>query len=99
MPPRATRTPARPSSPKKVAIITGASRGLGRVLASFLAGQGYALVLTARGKAGLAGATDEIRENGSPIVSIPGDVSDRDPRARLLGAAEGWGQVDLRVNN
>src|SRR3989442_7287590 len=99
MPPRSTRTPTRPSIPEKVAIITGASRGLGRVLAAFLAGQGYALVLTSRGKVELAGATDGVRENGSQIVSIPGDVSDPGHRARLLRAAKEWGRIDLLVNN
>src|SRR3989442_1333281 len=99
VPSRASRTPAPDSAPEKAAIITGASRGLGRVLAGFLAGQCYGLVLTSRGKVELARATDEIRENGSPIVSIPGDVSDPDHRSRLLRAAEEWGRIDLLVNN
>ena len=99
MAPRATRKSPPPSTPEKVALITGASRGLGRVLAAFLAGQGYALVLTSRGKVELAGAIDEVRENGSQIVSIPGDVSDPDHRARLLRAAEDLGRIDVLVNN
>src|SRR2546428_9706197 len=99
MPSPPVRTPNRPSIPEKVAIIPGASRGLGRVLAAFWAGQGYALVLTSRGKVELAGATDEVRENGSQIVSIPGDVSDPDHRARLLRAAEDLGRIDVLVNN
>jgi len=85
--------------PEKVALITGASRGLGKVLATFLAGQGYGLVVTARGKAELANAVDEIRGNGSALVSIPGDVSDPDHRTRLLRALEEWGRLDLLVNN
>src|SRR5688572_32420556 len=97
--PRSTTRTARPPNPGKVALITGASRGLGKVLAAFLAGQGYGLVVTARGKAGLAGAVDEVRGNGSAIVSIPGDVSDAGHRARLLRAVEEWGRLDLLVNN
>jgi len=80
-------------------LITGASRGLGKVLAKFLAGQGYGLVVTARGKVELANAVDEIRENGSALVSIAGDVSDSDHRTRLLRALEEWGRLDLLVNN
>src|SRR2546422_10042397 len=99
MAPRTTRKSPAPWTPEKVALIRGASRGLGRVLAAFLAGQGYALVLTSRGKVELAGAIDEVRENGSQIVSIPGDVSDPDHRARLLRAAEDLGRIDLLVNN
>src|SRR2546427_12708111 len=99
MPCRNVRQPTRPQIPAKVPIIAGAGRGLRRVLAAFLAGQGYALVLTSRGNVELASATDEVRENGSPIVSIPGDVSDPDHRARLLRAAEEWGRIDLLVTN
>ncbi len=90
---------ARVSNPHKVALITGASRGLGKVLATFLADQGYRLVVTARGKMELAGAVDEFRGDGSSIVSLPGDVSDPAHRARLLRAAEDWGRLDLLVNN
>jgi NAD(P)-dependent dehydrogenase (short-subunit alcohol dehydrogenase family) len=99
MPTSNERTPHSSPDPEKVALITGASRGLGKVLATFLAGQGYALVVTARGKAELAKAVDEIRRDGPPIVSIPGDVSDPGHRARLLRASEDWGRLDLLVNN
>ncbi len=99
MPTSRERTPRNSSDPVKVALITGASRGLGKVLARFLAGQGYALVVTARGQAELAKAVDEIRDDGPPIVSIPGDVSDPGHRARLLRAVKEWGRLDLLVNN
>jgi len=94
-----TKRSPRPSNPDKVALITGASRGLGRVLAGFLAGQGYALVVTARGKGELATAVDGLREKGPRVVSIPGDVSDAGHRARLLRAVEEFGRLDLLVNN
>jgi len=94
-----TKRSPRPSNPDKVALITGASRGLGRALAGFLAGQGYALVVTARGKTELATAVDGFPRDASPVVSIPGDVSDAGHRARVLRAVEEYGRLDLLVNN
>ncbi len=91
---------ARPqAAPAKVALITGASRGLGRVLAGFLAKQGFALVITARGEAELESAVKELRPYGSPLVAIGGDVTDADHRRRLVQAAEAWGRTDVLVNN
>ena len=87
------------SSSTKVALITGASRGLGRVLAAFLAKQGFALVVTARSAAELSAAAEEIHGEGSTTVSIPGDVSDRSHRHRLIRAAEEVGRIDVLVNN
>jgi len=84
---------------KKLAVITGASRGLGRILAGFLARQGHILIITARGEADLRKAAAELSSTGSPVVSIPGDVSDGAHRRRILEAAERWGRIDLLVNN
>lgn len=85
--------------PTKVALITGASRGLGRVLAGFLAKQGFALVLTARDDAALSVAAKEIHTNGSTTISISGDVSDAEHRRRLIRAVEELGRIDVLVNN
>jgi NAD(P)-dependent dehydrogenase (short-subunit alcohol dehydrogenase family) len=84
---------------EKVALITGASRGLGRVLAGFLARQGYGLVITARGNAELAAAADGLRADGSSVVAVAGDVTDAAHRRRLLEAVGEWGRIDLLVNN
>jgi NAD(P)-dependent dehydrogenase (short-subunit alcohol dehydrogenase family) len=76
-----------------VAIITGASRGLGLALAKGLAGAGWRLVVDARGAGALAGAvTDE-------MLPVPGDVTDPGHRADLVALAERLGGVDLLVNN
>ena len=80
-------------------MVTGASRGLGRVLAGFLAKQGYGLIVTARGEAELTAATKEFRTNGSRVVAIGGDVSEAAHRQRVITAADGWGRLDLLVNN
>src|SRR5437879_3160453 len=84
---------------QKVALITGASRGLGRVLAGFLAKQGYALIAMARNEADLQAAAKEFAAAGVPVISIPGDVSAPSDRLRLLEAAKRYGRIDLLVNN
>lgn len=83
---------------QKVAVVTGASRGLGRLVASFLAKQGYALIVTARDPAELR-LTSEALARGSAVSAIPGDVTDALHRRRLLEAAERWGRIDVVVNN
>ena|SRR3990170_2007879 len=91
--------PSMSSVTEKVALITGASRGLGRVLASFLAKQAHPLIITARGGAELTAVADELRASGSRIVPIAGDISDSAHRHRLMKTAEEWGRIDLLVNN
>lgn len=88
-----------PTAPAKVALITGASRGLGRVLAGFLSQQGYSLIVTARGEADLSSAADGLRKNGHPVRSVGGDVTDASHRQRLLQAANEAGRIDVLVNN
>ena len=80
-----------------VAVITGASRGLGRALATELAGRGWRLVLDARDEHTLAGAVAMLA--GGPHRALPGDVTDPDHRRALAAAAEELGGVDLLVNN
>jgi len=89
----------RSESPANVALVTGGSRGLGRVLAGFLASQGYRVIVTARGRAELAAAAEEFRGSGGDVVAIGGDVCDGSHRQKLVGAAETWGRLDLLVNN
>jgi NAD(P)-dependent dehydrogenase (short-subunit alcohol dehydrogenase family) len=76
-----------------VAIITGASRGLGLALARGLAGAGWALVVDARDGAALAAAAIP----GATLV--PGDVTHPAHRADLVAAADRRGGADLLVNN
>jgi NAD(P)-dependent dehydrogenase (short-subunit alcohol dehydrogenase family) len=80
-----------------VAILTGASRGLGLALATGLAGAGWELVVDARGAADLTAATDQIR--GGRIVAVPGDVTDPAHRRAVVDAAGRLGGLDLLVNN
>lgn len=83
----------------QVAVVTGASRGLGREVARLLAGRGVRLILTARDPKTLRQTTDELSEH-TPIVALAGDVADRSHAERLaaLGASR-FGRIDLLVNN
>lgn len=83
----------------RVALITGASRGLGRTLAHFLAAQGADLVLTARGERALEDTAQELVAYGSRIAAVPGDVADAGHRQRLVQAAAELGGLDLLINN
>jgi NAD(P)-dependent dehydrogenase (short-subunit alcohol dehydrogenase family) len=85
-----------------VAIVTGASKGLGKALASALAEQGWSLVLDARGPAALARVENEIRSRltgPAQVLALAGDVTDPGHRRALREAAETLGGLDLLVNN
>ncbi len=82
----------------KVALITGASRGLGEVVASFLAAQGYDVVITARGEAALQAVADRLRGYGGAVVALAGDVADPAHRQRLAQAAAELGGLHLLFN-
>ncbi len=75
--------PRRPSA-AKIAVVTGASRGLGRELALFLAARGFALVVTARSAPDLARARTEFEAKGAQVKALPGDVADAGHRKALV---------------
>ncbi len=81
-----------------VAIVTGASRGLGLALAAGLARQGWSLVVDARGVDALKAAEADLARH-TDVVALPGDVSDPEHRADLVAAAIRLGGPDLLVNN
>jgi NAD(P)-dependent dehydrogenase (short-subunit alcohol dehydrogenase family) len=85
-----------------VAIITGASQGLGFELAKALASQGWSLVIDARNAAHLETAAAAVaagRADGTEIVALPGDVTDPAHRETLAKHARTIGKVRLVVNN
>jgi len=82
----------------RVAIITGASRGLGELLSGLLAGRGYDLVLNARGTERLEEVAGSRRREGRRVAAVAGDI-DASVRERLVGAARELGGLDLLVNN
>jgi NAD(P)-dependent dehydrogenase (short-subunit alcohol dehydrogenase family) len=79
-----------------LAIITGASRGLGLALARALASQGWALAIDARGAADLADAERELA-GLTEVVAVVGDVADPAHRRAFIAAA--GEQIDVVVNN
>ena len=86
----------------RVAVITGASQGLGLALARALGAQGWSLVLDARHAERLEEAKSEIVKgapDGAEIVTLPGDISDPAHRAALADLARTLGPVRLIVNN
>ncbi|WP_405611458.1 SDR family NAD(P)-dependent oxidoreductase [Streptomyces sp. NBC_00076] len=82
-----------------VAIITGASKGLGRALADALAGRGWDLVLDARGAETLTEAAGVVSAHGRRVTALPGDVTDPSHRGELVAAARKLGGLDLLVSN
>jgi NAD(P)-dependent dehydrogenase (short-subunit alcohol dehydrogenase family) len=83
----------------KVALISGASKGLGRVLANFLAAQGSDLIITARDARQLEEVAGELRDHGGQVRTMAGDVSLSQDRQRLLEAVRAFGHLDLLINN
>jgi NAD(P)-dependent dehydrogenase (short-subunit alcohol dehydrogenase family) len=82
-----------------VAIVTGASQGFGRAVATELAGRGIALVIDARGAELLDETARRLTEH-VPVVAIAGDVTDGAHVHELIAAAERrFGRLDLVVNN
>ncbi|MDD3695861.1 MAG: SDR family oxidoreductase [Lentisphaeria bacterium] len=87
-------------SRNKVAIVTGASRGIGRVLALRLAKLRYDLVLTSRSLAELESLQEECRRLGQDALALQSDVSDENSvRGMFAQSLEHYGKIDLLVNN
>jgi NAD(P)-dependent dehydrogenase (short-subunit alcohol dehydrogenase family) len=86
------------SSTPRVAVVTGAARGIGRRVAETLAETGYALALTDIQESAATVAT--VREFDTEVLDVPGDVS-ADTHAAELGrrVREQFGRIDVLVNN
>ena len=83
----------------EVALVTGASRGLGLEVAWMLAQRGLRLILTARGAQELEQAADELRPR-TEVIALPGDIGERAHAERLVTAGVArFGGIDLLVNN
>jgi len=84
----------------KTAIVTGASRGIGRAIALHLAGEGANVLLTARDIPLLDVAVREISEAGAKAVRIAADLREPDAAAKVARRVmEAFGGIDILVNN
>ncbi|MBL0925246.1 MAG: SDR family NAD(P)-dependent oxidoreductase [Sphingomonadaceae bacterium] len=84
----------------KIALVTGASRGIGAATARALAAQGAHVIITARTAKDLEAVEDSIFEAGGSATIAPLDLTDGDSIARLAAAVnERWGKVDMLVLN
>jgi 7-alpha-hydroxysteroid dehydrogenase len=84
----------------RVAIVTGAGKGIGAATAVTLARSGADVVLTARTAADLAAVAGQVRSHGRRAVEVTGDVNDLDLLAQLVERAVGeLGRLDIVVNN
>jgi NAD(P)-dependent dehydrogenase (short-subunit alcohol dehydrogenase family) len=82
----------------RVALVTGASRGLGLAFSQALADDGWALVIDGRDGNALEDAADELRTR-SEVRAVAGDVADPVHRQALVAAPTDLGRLDLLVNN
>lgn len=97
---RASRGANRISLDRRVALVTGASRGLGLALSRELARRGARLVLCARDEDHLMGAAAELEAAGAEVLARSCDVSDVEQVQALVDAAlERFGGLDLVINN
>lgn len=85
---------------KKVAIVTGAGRGIGRAIALDLAKEGCRVVVTSRTPAELEAVVREITAAGGQALAVPTDLSRKENIDALVArtVAE-WGTIDFLINN
>jgi NAD(P)-dependent dehydrogenase (short-subunit alcohol dehydrogenase family) len=84
----------------KVAVITGASQGLGRALTLAFAREGARVVINSRSEGSIRPVAEEAEDMGTEVLALVADVSREADVERLVGAAaERFGHVDVLVNN
>jgi NAD(P)-dependent dehydrogenase (short-subunit alcohol dehydrogenase family) len=84
----------------KVAMITGASQGLGRALAVAYAKEGTQIVINSRQEESIRPVAEEAESTGAEVLALAADVSRSADVERLVGAAtQRFGRVDVLVNN
>jgi short-subunit dehydrogenase len=89
-----------PDESRPVAVVTGASRGLGFLIARELAGRGYDLLICARSAEGLRAAQADLSGTGAEVATLAADVGKADDARRVVAEAETrFGRLDVLVLN
>jgi NAD(P)-dependent dehydrogenase (short-subunit alcohol dehydrogenase family) len=84
----------------KVAIVTGASRGIGFSIAHFFAAAGAKVVINSRNQERLDEVTHKLREKGYEVIGIANNIGYPEDRQNLINQTiEKYGQIDILVNN
>ena len=84
----------------KVAIVTGASSGIGRATAKLFAAEGAKVVVAARREAELASLVAEIKADGGEAIALAGDVTSEAFNQQLVATAvDAYGKLDIAYNN
>jgi NAD(P)-dependent dehydrogenase (short-subunit alcohol dehydrogenase family) len=83
----------------RIALVTGASRGLGLVIARVLGQRGHRLVIGGRDRDALAAAADELSRHAPAVLPVAGDITDARVRADMIDGARQLGGLDVLVNN
>jgi 3-oxoacyl-[acyl-carrier protein] reductase len=84
----------------KVAIVTGAGRGIGRAIAIAYAAEGAYVVIAARSEDQLNEVADEISANGGNVLAVPADLRNRTEVENLVHkTVDSFSQIDILVNN
>jgi NAD(P)-dependent dehydrogenase (short-subunit alcohol dehydrogenase family) len=85
---------------RPVAVVTGASAGIGRAIAREFASHGWRVALIARGHDGLEGAHSDVERLGGEALAIPTDVAHPDEVEAAAAQVEArWGEIDVWVND
>ncbi len=84
----------------RVALVTGASQGLGRALAHAFAREGASVVVNSRSEESIRPVAEEIEASGAEVLTVAADVSEAADVERMIGATvESFGRIDVLVNN
>jgi NAD(P)-dependent dehydrogenase (short-subunit alcohol dehydrogenase family) len=84
----------------KVAIVTGASMGIGRAIACILADEGYDIVCAARSKNALAQTAEDVRCRGRRALALPTDIAEPEAVERMISQTMAeLGRIDVLINN